>query len=58
LISSVKSRYSRVGNCIAYVVNKHIEEEGSQDRSLRDHGEDFKWRGKNTRDAGLRFPVG
>jgi hypothetical protein len=47
-----------VGNCIAYVVSKHIEEKGSQDRSLRNTGENFKRRGKNTRNTGWRFPVG
>jgi hypothetical protein len=47
-----------VGNCITYVVNKHSEEERAQDRSLRDTGEKFKWRGKNTRKADLKFLVG
>jgi hypothetical protein len=47
-----------VGNCIAYVVNKHIEEQGSQDRSLRNTGENFKRSGKDTRNIDLRFPVG
>jgi hypothetical protein len=30
-----KKEVSRVGNYIAYVVNKCIEEQGPQDRSLR-----------------------
>jgi hypothetical protein len=58
LISSANSRIIGVGNCITYVVNKHIEEERPQDRSLRDPEENFKWRGKNTKNADLRFPVG
>jgi hypothetical protein len=47
-----------VGICSAYVVNKHIEEQGSQDRSLRNAVNNFKRRGKNTRIMDLRFPVG
>jgi hypothetical protein len=47
-----------VGNCIAYEDNKYIEEQGSQDRSLRSTRENFKRRGKNTRNTDLRFPVG
>jgi hypothetical protein len=40
------------------VVNEHIEEQGSQDRSLRNTGENFKRRGKNTRNTDLKFPIG
>jgi hypothetical protein len=32
----------RVDNCTAYIVNKHIEEQGPQDRSVRNTGENFK----------------
>jgi hypothetical protein len=47
-----------VGNCIAYEDNKYVEEKGSQDRSMRNTGENFKRRGKSTRNTDLRFPVG
>jgi hypothetical protein len=47
-----------VGNFIAHVVNKQIEEKGSQDRSLGNTGENSKRRGKNTRNKDMRFPVG
>jgi hypothetical protein len=46
-----------MGNCIAHVINKHIEEKGSQDRSLRNTGDNFKRLGKNIRNTDLRFPV-
>jgi hypothetical protein len=32
----------RVGTIITETVNKHIKEQGSQDRSLRNTGENFK----------------
>jgi hypothetical protein len=36
----------------------HVEEKGSQDRSLRNIRENFKRVAKNTRNTDLRFPVG
>jgi hypothetical protein len=38
-----------VSNCITVVVNKHVEEWGSQDRSLRNIEEKFERREKDTR---------
>jgi hypothetical protein len=32
----------RVSDCIAYVVNKHVEEQGSEDGSLRNTSENFR----------------
>jgi hypothetical protein len=43
---------------MANVVNEHIEEQGPQDRSLRNTGENFKRPEKNTRNTDPRFPVG
>jgi hypothetical protein len=53
-----KEKIRKVGNCIAYEVNKHIEEQGSQDGSFRNTKENFKRRGKNTRNGDLSFLVG
>jgi hypothetical protein len=47
-----------LGNCVAYVVNKHTEEQRPQDRPLRNTGENFKRRGKSARNTDLRFPLG
>jgi hypothetical protein len=46
-----------VGSCVAYVVNEHTKEKGSEDRSLRSGREDIKRRGQNTGDEDLRFAV-
>jgi hypothetical protein len=46
-----------VGNCIAYVVDKGIEEQGPQDRSLRHTGKNYERRRKSTRNTVLRFLV-
>jgi hypothetical protein len=46
-----------VGNYIAYVVDKWIEEQVPQDRSLRHTGENYERRRKSTRNTDLRCPV-
>jgi hypothetical protein len=46
-----------VRNYNAYVVDKGIEEQGPQDRSLRHTGKNYERRRKNTRNMDLRFPV-
>jgi hypothetical protein len=47
-----------VGNCVAYVVNEHIKEKRSQDRSLQNPREDIKRREEKPGDEDLRFTVG
>jgi hypothetical protein len=42
-----------MGNCIAYIVNKNIEEQGSEDRSLRNTGENYKKARKEHQKHGL-----
>jgi hypothetical protein len=45
-----------VGNCITYVVNEDIEEQGLQDKSLRNTGENFT--PGYSRNTDSRFSVG
>jgi hypothetical protein len=58
LIPSDKNRYSEWATTSRKPLINTIEEQGSQDLSLRNSRENFRMRGKNTRNMDLRFLVG